>query len=215
MIVVDNVSKEYETETGIFRAVSNISFTVKPGQKLALLGLNGAGKSTLIRMLCGIEHPTSGRLTRSMSISWPLGLTGGLHPNLTGNDNIRFIARIYDKSFKEVRDFVDDFAELGKFLTEPIKTYSSGMQARLNFALSLVVEFECYLVDEIIGVGDQRFLRKSSYELFEKRASCALVMASHDRTAVKQRCTSALVLHRGRGKLFDDIDLALDIYKDL
>lgn len=215
MIRVDQVTKDYRTERGSHRALSNISLTLERGEKLAILGLNGAGKSTLIRIVCGIETPTTGRVSRDMSLSWPLALGGGLHQNLTGNDNIRFVARIYDKPYGELRSFVDDFAELGKFLSEPVKTYSSGMRARLAFALSLSIEFDCYLIDEIIAVGDQRFHRRSTEELFEKRRDRALVMASHDAASVKAYCTKALVLHHGRGKLFDDLDLALDIYRNL
>jgi capsular polysaccharide transport system ATP-binding protein len=215
MIKAENIVKDYRTDHGYHRALDGVSFSVGRGEKLALLGLNGAGKSTLIRLLCGVEAPTHGKVTRTMSLSWPLALTGGLHGNLTGNDNIRFIARIYNRPYDEVHAFVEDFSELGKFLSEPFKTYSSGMRARLAFALSLIIEFDCYMIDEVISVGDQRFHRKSEYELFEKRKDRALVIASHDRNAIKAHCTRALVLHRGRGKLFDDIDLALDIYQDL
>jgi capsular polysaccharide transport system ATP-binding protein len=98
---------------------------------------------------------------------------------------------------------------------EPLRTYSSGMRARLAFGLSLAIEFDCYLIDEIIGVGDQRFQRKSYEELFEKRRDRALLLASHHPVILKEYCSKALILHRGRGKVFDDIDLALDIYRDL
>jgi len=215
MIEVKGVTKDYPTEHGAHRAIDNVSFTLARGEKIALLGLNGAGKSTLIRVMCGVELPTKGTVKREMSLSWPLALGGGIHSNLTGNDNIRFIARIYNRPFDEVRAFVEDFAELGKFLSEQVKTYSSGMRARLAFGLSLAIDFDCYVVDEVISVGDQRFHRRSNEELFEKRKDRALVMASHDAWVVKERCSKALVLHRGRGKLFEDLDLALDIYRDL
>lgn len=215
MIKAENIGKVYRTEQGTHRALQNISFTLERGEKLAILGLNGAGKSTLIRILCGVEVATEGKVSRAMSLSWPLALGGGLHNNITGNDNVRFIARIYDKPYDEVRAFVNDFAELGKFLAEPIKTYSSGMRARLAFALSLCIEFDCYVIDEVTAVGDQRFHARSHEELFEKRKDRALIMASHDPWSIKANCSRALILHRGRGKLFDDIDLALDIYRDL
>jgi capsular polysaccharide transport system ATP-binding protein len=134
---------------------------------------------------------------------------------MTGNDNIRLICRLYDKPFKPMRDFVEDFAELGKYLGEPVMTYSSGMRGRLNFALSIAVDFDCYLIDEIIAVGDQRFQRRSQEELFDKRADRSLILASHVPQIIKQYCSRALVLHRGRGKMFDDLDLALDIYDGL
>jgi capsular polysaccharide transport system ATP-binding protein len=150
-----------------------------------------------------------------MSVSWPIGLFGGVHPMLTGNDNMRFVARIYNKPFDELKAYVEDFAELGKFLSEPLRTYSAGMRARFVFALSLAIDFDCYLIDEVIGVGDQRFQRRSHEELFEKRGDRSMILASHIGDIVKSYCSRALVLHRGRSKMFTDLDLALHIYNDL
>ena len=217
MIAVSDVCKEYHSETRrtYNRVLSNVSFAVKPGEKIAVLGRNGAGKSTLIRLIAGIELPTSGNIDRTMSVSWPVGLEGGVGGSMTGNDNIRLICRLYDKPFEATRDFVEDFAELGKYLGEPVVTYSAGMRARLNFALSIAVDFDCYLIDEVIAVGDTRFQRRSHEELFDKRADRSLLLASHVPHIVKEYCSRALVLHRGRGKMFDDLDLALDIYDDL
>lgn len=217
MIAVTSVCKDYHSETRhtYHRVLSNVSFAVGPGEKIAVLGRNGAGKSTLIRLIAGIEMPTSGSIERTMSVSWPVGLTGGVGGSMTGNDNIRLICRLYDKPFRLMREFVDDFAELGKYLGEPVINYSTGMRARLNFALSLAIDFDCYLIDEIIAVGDQRFQRRSHEELFEKRADRSLILASHFAEVVRGYCSRALVLHRGRGKVFDDLDLAFDIYQDL
>src|ERR1700747_2196765 len=178
MIKAVNVTKEYRTEGRVHRALGGVSFTVAKGEKLAVLGRNGAGKSTLIRLLGGVELPTSGRIEQTMSLSWPLALQGGVQGSLTGNDNIRFIARIYDKPFDRIKEYVEDFAELGKFLSEPLKTYSLGMRARFAFALSLAIDFDCYLIDEIIAAGDQRFQRRSHEELFEKRADRSMIFAS-------------------------------------
>ena len=182
---------------------------------MAILGLNGSGKSTLIRTISGIEVPTSGTIERTMSLSWPLALNGGFQPSLTGNDNMRFVSRIYHKPFAEMRDYVDDFAELGKFMSEPLRNFSSGMRARFALGLSLAIDFDCYLIDEVIGVGDQRFVRKAHKEIFEKRKDRALLLASHHPDIIREYCSSALVLHHGKGKVFTDICLALDIYKDL
>ena len=217
MIRVSEVCKDYHSETRhqFHRVLSNISFTVAPGEKLAVLGRNGAGKSTLIRLLSGVELPTEGSIERQMSVSWPVGLTGGVGPSMTGNDNIRFIARIYNKPFEEARAYVEDFAQLGKFLSEPVRTYSAGMRARLNFALSFAVDFDCYLIDEVIAVGDQRFQKRSYEELFEKRADRTLILSSHVPDVVRSYCSGALVLHRGRAKMFDDLDLAIAIYNEL
>ena len=217
MITAEGICKDYHSETGHgwHRVLSGVSFTVSPGEKIAVLGRNGAGKSTLIRLIAGVELPTLGTIDRQMTVSWPVGLSGGIGGSMTGNDNIRLIARIYNKPTRGIHEFVEDFAQLGKYLSEPVKNYSTGMRARLNFALSLAIDFDCYLVDEIIAVGDQRFQRRSQQELFERRADRTLILASHSPEIVRAYCSRALVLHRGRGKVFDDLDLALDIYDDL
>jgi capsular polysaccharide transport system ATP-binding protein len=215
MISAIDITKDYRTEGRFHRVLSNVSFTVDKGEKLALLGHNGAGKSTLIRLIGRVELPTSGKVEQTMSVSWPIGLAGGYHGSLTGNDNMRFIARVYNKPFAEVKDYVEDFAELGKFLSEPMRTYSTGMRARFMFALSLAIDFDCYLIDEVIAAGDQRFQRRSREELFEKRADRSMILASHINEIVKAYCSRALVLHRGRAKVFTDLDLALDIYNYL
>jgi capsular polysaccharide transport system ATP-binding protein len=217
MIIAEEVCKDYHSETGHgwHRVLSGVSFTISPGEKVAILGRNGAGKSTLIRLISGIEVPTLGTIERQMSVSWPVGLTGGIGGAMTGNDNIRMICRIYNRPFKLIREYVEDFAQLGKYLSEPVKSYSAGMRARLNFAVSLAVDFDCYLIDEVITVGDQRFQQRSYDELFVKRAERSLILASHSPDIVRAYCARALVLHRGRAKVFEDLELALAIYTDL
>src|SRR5215468_7867318 len=214
MINAIEVTKDYRTEGRLNRVLSNISFTVAKGEKIALLGRNRSGKSTLIRLVGGVELPTRGTIKQTMSVSWPIGLAGGFHGTLTGNDNMRFIARIYNKPFAEIKAYVEDFAELGKFLSEPLRTYSAGMRARFVFALSLAIDFDCYLIDEVMAAGDQRFQRRSHEELFEKRADRSMIVASHVAEIVKSYCSRALILHRGRSKMFADLDLAFDIYND-
>jgi capsular polysaccharide transport system ATP-binding protein len=215
MIRAIKLTKEYCTEGRVHCAVSEVSFSLEKGEKLAVLGRNGAGKSTLIRLLGGVELPTGGTIERAMSVSWPLALQGGFQGSLTGNDNMRFIARIYNKPFDEIKTYVEDFADLGKYLSEPVKIYSIGMRARFAFALSLAIDFDCYLIDEVIAAGDQRFQRRSHEELFEKRADRSLILASHMGEVIKTYCSRALVMHHGRGSLFNDIDLALQVYNDL
>lgn len=215
MIVCENVGKSYAHGRTNKRVLQNINFTIAPGERLGLLGRNGSGKSTLIKLLGGVEMPTEGRVRRDMTISWPLALTGGFQGSLTGYDNARFIARIYDHDFGDVRAFVEDFSELGRQLSMPMKTYSSGMRARLAFALSLAIEFDCYLIDEVIAVGDQNFARKCQYELFEKRADRAIILASHSTEIVRDLCHQALVLDRGHGKIYQDVNEAIEIYSQL
>src|SRR5262249_36658188 len=215
MIRAIDVTKEYRLEGRVHRAVNGVSFSLDRGEKLAVLGRNGAGKSTLVRLLGGVELPTSGTIMQSMSISWPLALQGGFQGSLTGNDNMRFIARIYNKPFDDIKAYVEDFAQLGKYLSEPVKIYSVGMRARFAFALSLAIDFDCYLIDEVIAVGDQRFQRRSHEELFDKRNDRSMVLASHNGEILRSYCSRALILHRGRGKIFSDLDLALHIYDDL
>jgi capsular polysaccharide transport system ATP-binding protein len=215
MIRAIKLTKEYCTEGRVHCAVSEVSFSLEKGEKLAVLGRNGAGKSTLIRLLGGVELPTGGTIERAMSVSWPLALQGGFQGSLTGNDNMRFIARIYNKPFDEIKTYVEDFADLGKYLSEPVKIYSIGMRARFAFALSLAIDFDCYLIDEVIAAGDQRFQRRSHEELFEKRADRSLILVSHMGEVIKTYCSRALVMHHGRGSLFNDINLALQVYNDL
>jgi ABC-type polysaccharide/polyol phosphate transport system ATPase subunit len=216
VIQLSGVTKVYKTETGTYHQVlSEVSFTVAPGEKVALMGRNGAGKSTLVRLISGMEPPTRGTIERMMSVSWPVGLNGALANGMTGNDNIRMICRLYGKPFRETQAAVEDFAQLGKWLSEPMSTFSAGMRARLNFALSLAVDFDCYLIDEIIAVGDHRFQRRCQEELFEKRADRSLILASHIPEHIRQYCSRAVIVHRGRAKAFDDLDLAIEIYNDL
>jgi capsular polysaccharide transport system ATP-binding protein len=215
MIICDDIHKSYPLGHGRKKVLNGIDLVIRPGEHIGFLGRNGAGKTTLIKLIGAVEHPTSGKLTRTMSVSWPLGFGGGFQGSLTGYDNARFIARIYGRQYSEIREFVEDFTELGQQLSMPVKTYSSGMRARLAFALSLAIEFDCYMIDEVIMVGDQNFQRKCHVELFEKRGDRALVLASHNEDIIREYCDRALILHQGKGRVFDDVELALKIYEDL
>lgn len=214
-ISLSNIVKEYHTQLGTRRVLDSISFDVRTGEKIAVLGRNGAGKSTLVKIIGGVERPTSGRVHRGLTMSWPLAFGGGFEPSMSGMDNIRFIARIYDAPLQKTIDYCDDFAELGKLLYLPVKTYSSGMRARLAFALTLAIDFECMLIDEVISVGDQRFHARCHEELFVKRKDSAMILVSHDVHIVKEFCNKALLLKDGRGRVFDNVELALDIYATL
>ncbi len=214
-ISLTNIVKEYHTPIGLRRVLDGISFDIGQGEKIAVLGKNGAGKSTLVKLIGGVEPPTSGEIRRDLFMSWPIAFGGGFEIQMSGLDNIRFISRVYGVPIQDTVAFVDDFAELGRQLLMPVKTYSSGMRARLAFALTLAIDFECFLIDEVIAVGDSRFHQKCYDALFVRRKSCAMILVSHDVNIIKAYCHKALVLKAGRGKVFEDIELAIDIYHTL
>lgn len=214
MIDIDAVTKIYPTRGGPVTVLDRVSLTIAQGERVGVLGRNGAGKSTLIRLISGAEQPTAGRITRDMTVSWPLAFGGAFQSGLSGLDNLKFICRIYGREAKDHIDFVQDFSELGLYLREPVRTYSSGMRARLAFAISMVVEFDCFLIDEIIAVGDSRFHDKCVVELFEKRADRAMIIVSHDAGYVREHCHRAAFLGGGKLRSFDDVDAAYDAYSD-
>lgn len=206
---VERISKTYPNGHLVFR---NLSFEVARSGRLALLGRNGQGKSSLIKILGGAMAQTSGTVTWRGLASWPIGFGGGFQGSLSGLDNIHFLARLYNRDIKETVRRVDDFAELGETLTIPVKHYSSGMRARLAFGLSLAIEFDCYLIDELVAVGDSRFQRKCQQELFERRKERTFIMASHDMHMIANLCDRALIIESGKAKVFDDIEEAIDVY---
>lgn len=210
-----NISKVFHTQLGQKRVLDNVSFEVARGERMAVLGRNGSGKSTLIRILSGVMSPTSGYTEIGMRLSWPLALDGGFEGSLTGYDNIRFLCSLYDRPFRETYDYVRDFTELGDDLLLPMRSYSDGMRMRVAFGLSLAIEFDCILIDEVLFVGDARFQRKCHHELLERRKDRAMIIAIHSHEFVSQHCNKALVLKNGRGKVFDDVKLAADIYNSL
>lgn len=212
MVIFEHVYKSYLTKAGVNPVLNDVNLTIQPGQRLGILGKNGAGKSTLVSLISGATKPTKGKVNRSMSVSWPLGLAAGLQSNLTGYDNVRFIARIYgvDPAFSD--KFIQDFTELGAYLNEPVKTYSSGMRSKLGFAISFLVDFDCYLIDEALAVGDARFREKCHYELFERRKDTALVLVSHSNQLIRQYCDSAVLLKDRTIHHFASLDEAIQNY---
>lgn len=197
MLKLEHVNKIYPTTHGQSQVLTNVNLEVLRGERIAIIGGNGAGKSTLIRLMSGIEQPTSGTVTADMRISWPLAFSGAFQGTLTGIDNMRFICRIYGHDWREALDFVEDFAQLGKYLREPIKTYSAGMRARLAFAISMMIEFDCYLLDEVFAVGDARFQQRCQDELFGKRQDRAFIIVSHDARFLLDHCERGSVLRNG------------------
>lgn len=212
MIEFHKVTKSYNTRFGVNHVLNDVNLQVKQGQRLGILGVNGSGKSTLVRLLSGASKPTKGKVTRAMSVSWPLGLTGGFQTKLTGLDNVRFICRVYGVHPDHGIAYIEEFTELGRFLKEPVHTYSSGMRSKLAFAISFLVDFDCYLIDEALAVGDARFREKCHYELFERRKDAALVLVSHSNQLIRQYCDSAVVLKDRTIHHFSSLDEAIQNY---
>jgi capsular polysaccharide transport system ATP-binding protein len=213
MIRLENVCKDYGTRRGARRVLDRVSFELQRGRHIGILGRNGAGKSTLIRLLSGAEYPTAGRIHRGMSVSWPLAFTGAFQPNLTGIDNLKFICRVYGVEWRPLLPFVEQFTELGLYLREPVLHYSAGMMMRLAFALSMAIEFDCFLIDEGLAVGDKRFGERCHHELFKKRADRAFILVSHDPHVIRLYCERAAVLHQGHLHEFDTVDEAFAFYE--
>ncbi len=213
MIELHKVSKRYAIRGGEVTVLDQISLTLQRGERLGILGRNGAGKTTMVRLLGGVEQPSAGHIRRDMSISWPLAFGGAFQGSLTGLDNLRFICRVYGTSTEDKIPFVKDFSELGRYFYEPVKSYSAGMTARLAFALSMVIEFDCFLIDEVVAVGDQRFTEKCNTELFEKRSDRAMVFVSHQRAYIEAHCNRAAVLHEGRLHQFGQVADAFAFYE--
>jgi capsular polysaccharide transport system ATP-binding protein len=214
-IVAVDLVKEFPTEHGPRLVLDGINFRVGPGERMAVLGRNGAGKSTLIKLLAGLLRPTSGHVHRGLYMSWPLALGGGFEGEMTGYDNMRFISRIYNAPFRPMLEFVSDFSELGRDIYEPVRFYSDGMRMRLAIAVSLAIDFECLLIDEVLLVGDQRFQQKCQREIFDRRQHRAMILAVHALDVIEAYCSHALVLKDGRGRVFDDVKLACATYATL
>lgn len=213
MIRVDNLSKVYHTRSGSRTIFRDVNLTISPGEKVGILGRNGAGKSTLIRLLSGVEKCTTGNIQRDMTLSWPIAFGGGFQGSLTGMDNLKFICRVYNVSAKDKLPFIEEFSELGRYLYEPLKTYSAGMRARLNFAISMAIEFDCYLIDEVMAVGDNRFRQKCNHELFEVRGDRALILVSHNPEQVRKHCETFCVIKDNTLQRFEDPDEAYEYYQ--
>ena len=215
MVEFLDVQKYYRTRGQTKVVLDHITTTFERGHSYGILGVNGAGKSTTIRLLSGVEAPNSGRIRRHVRFSWPLGFSNGFAPLMTGRNNVTFVARAYGQDVRRVLEFVEDFSELGDYLDVPIKTYSSGMGARLAFALSMAVQFDCYLIDELTAVGDARFAARCVAAFKERRATADVIMVSHMVGTIKDYCDRGAVLVDGRLICFDDIDQAIDMYNRL
>ena len=215
MIQFTYVLKFYKRAGHMKVVLDHVSTVFETGWSYGLMGVNGAGKSTLMRLISGVELPNSGQVRRSVRVSWPLGFGAGFHSQLSGRDNVKFAARAYGQDIRQVSDFVEDFSELGEYLDVPVMTYSSGMMARLAFGLSMAIEFDCYLIDEITAVGDIRFQKRCEDAFEARRQTADLIMASHSMSTLKAYCKRGAVLADGHLLMFDTIDAAIEVYNKL
>ena len=215
MFELRNVTKSYLTPNGRRYIFRNLSFAIPPGKNIALIGRNGAGKSTLMRLLGGADVPDSGTIATDRSISWPVGLTGGFQGSMTGRDNIKFVCRVYGATGEAMREkvrYVQDFAEIGDWIDEPIKTYSSGMRSRLAFGLSMAFDFDYYLIDEVMSVGDSQFKSKCS-EVFKNRLKNSnIVLVTHSMSEVEKLCDIVLLVRDGKIHVYDDVTEGIKAY---
>ncbi len=213
MIEFDQVSKAYPLKYGVRTILDNVSFRFPEHKNIGILGSNGAGKSTLLRLISGSESPNAGRIRRSGRFSWPLGFSGGFNSNLSGEENLRFVCRIYGADLRKVTEYVYDFAELGNALYEPVKSYSSGMRARLAFGLSLAIDFDVYLIDEVMAVGDPTFKKKSRAAFDERRRTSNMILVSHDMQTIRDYSDVVIILSEQQLSVYDDIEAGIKIYQ--
>lgn len=217
MIIVQDVHKRYQTENGPSKWIlQGATFTIPPKLNVGLIGANGAGKSTLLRIIGGVDQPTKGLVERHCRVSWPMGFGGGLQGSLTGRQNAKFVCRIHGHS-DDIQDrlaYIQNFAEIGGAFDEPVKTYSSGMKSRLQFALSLAFDFDVYISDEVTAAGDAAFRQKAAAAFKKLADHASLIMVSHGEGTLKQFCSAGIWIHEGKAHWFDQIDDALKAYKD-
>ncbi|WP_286936538.1 ABC transporter ATP-binding protein [Achromobacter sp. UBA4530] len=219
MIHIDNVTKSYLTNKGRKFVFRNLSLSLPSNKNIALIGRNGAGKSTLMRLLGGQDVPDSGKIVTSNSISWPVGLSGGFQGSMTGRQNVKFVARVQGAqadSLRRVVKFVEEFAEIGEYFDLPVNTYSSGMRGRVAFGLSLAFNFDYYLVDEAISVGDAHFREKAQHLFSERTGTSNLILVTHGMGQVRKMCDYVVLLRSGGVvEQYDDVEKGIAVYQSL
>ncbi|WP_386083019.1 ABC transporter ATP-binding protein [Vreelandella sp. F11] len=215
MIEIKNLYKRYHNHHGSDWVLKDINLTIPTGVSVGLIGANGAGKSTLLRLIAGMDKPERGEVIRHSRVSWPVGLSGGMQGNMTGRQNVKFVARVQGSGPSEVKrviQFVEDFAEIGSSFDEPIRTYSSGMKSRISFGLSLAFDFDVYISDEATAVGDRAFKAKAKELFNSKIGQASLIMVSHSEGILKDLCQAGLYLKNGKAHWYDDIKKAIENY---
>ncbi len=217
MILVNDIHKRYQTPHGPGKWVlQGVNLTIPPKVSVGLIGRNGAGKSTLLRLIGGVDQPNKGSIERRCRVSWPMGFGGGLQTSLTGRQNAKFVCRIHGHE-ADINDRIKEiqsFCELGDAFDEPIRTYSSGMRSRLQFAFSLAFDFDVYISDEVTASGDAAFKDKAATAFKKLADHASLIMVSHGEGTLKQFCSAGIWLNNGKAHWFDEIDDALKAYKE-
>jgi len=217
MIHLDQVSKYFVTGRGRKHVLRDVSLEIPGGINIGVLGRNGAGKSTFMRLLAGVDTPNSGTISTSYNMSWPMGLAQGLQAAMSGRENARFVCRILGTPRDEVAEklaFIEAFAEIGDYFDMQVKTFSSGMRARLNFAISMAFEFDCYLIDELTAVGDKGFREKSRKALIDKKGRSNFIKISHNLGELNTECDSGIILEHGQLFYFEEISEAIRCYNE-
>lgn len=212
MIILNQLYKRYTVNGRSTVVADNIDLELPGKTSIALLGANGAGKSSLLRMIGGTMKPTRGSIDTNGTVSWPVGFAGNFHPDLSGSQNTRFIARVYGVDSDELIDYVTGFSGLGYHMDLPLRTYSSGMRSRLAFGVSMGIDFDTYLVDEVTSVGDQNFREKSSAVFKRRVESRAAIVVSHSNHTLRELCTAGMILKNGKLTYFDDLDTAIHLH---
>ncbi|KXA74049.1 ABC transporter ATP-binding protein [Bordetella hinzii LMG 13501] len=216
MIELRNVTKSYQSSKGRSYVFRNLSLKIPEGRNVAILGNNGVGKSTLLRLLGGIDTPDSGTIYTNKTISWPVGLSGGFQGSLTGRENTKFVARVYGASgerMKQVIRYVEEFAEIGQYFDQPVKSYSSGMRARLGFGLSFAFDFDYYLIDEAMSVGDAHFREKAAAVFHDRIGTANVLLISHGMGQVRAMCDYVLLLKKGFVEEYEDVEAGIQAYQ--
>lgn len=213
MIVLRNLTKTFVMHGRRKTVADNLNVTFPTGVAVGLLGRNGAGKSTLLKIIAGTSSPTRGEVLSDGKISFPVGLATSLHPDLSGAQNTRFVARIYGVDTQALSDYVEDFAELGDHYHLPVRSYSSGMRGRLSFGINMGLKFDTYLIDEVTAVGDAAFRAKSELVFKDRLRSSGAIFVNHNLGSVLRICQAGAVLENGHLTYFDDVNDAIELHK--
>jgi capsular polysaccharide transport system ATP-binding protein len=213
MIEFRNVSKSFWTGKTRKVILDRATFRIDLGRSLGILAPNGTGKTTIINMMAGLEKPDEGKILRTSKISFPLGVVSGITPKLSGQENCRYIARLYGLDPDHVEAFCRYLVDIKEYFEMPVATYSAGMKSRFMFALMLSLDFDIYLIDEgMPSTMDANFNRKAGSILHDRLKSATVVIVSHKADVLEQYCSSAAVLRDGRLHMFDSLEEAKEMY---